>query len=457
MSTIEDRLSEALAARANLVQPEDLRPASPPEGMVPLRRRPAAYLLAAAACAALVTVPIVISGGDDNEAPPATPTPNGEEVIGAEWPEIYAYDGYDVDGDGKGDRVVIRNESGEKLSKELRRLEVQLSSGGTTAVLLDYASYDLGAIDPVDLDDDGADEIAYYRGTETEEIGVLRYEDGGLVDLEVAADPGLTSQYDGQGRMRAWWIRDHQLFSSRSVEGGFEPGDGGKPMPARYAVDLWTWTVDGPKLVPVSQDQQCVEALEDTRPFPCADEGPGALPGTQPAVEETTPVGEPFHPDVDADGQDDTVALEGPANRDTVEDGDVRLVVRLAGGAELSVAIPAGSSPEVFNQPYAAADGTGGLLVRQEGGDSTTMTLYLLKGGELVAARPAGGIRLGNGFEGDGENLLRTDTWLTNEGRLFSRRAPFDQVEQNSWQFFEWKLDGTRIMAEDHGFGCWEC
>jgi hypothetical protein len=459
MSTIEDRLSEALAARANLVEPEDLRPASPPTGrVVPLHRRPAPYLLAAAACAAIVSVPILVSGGDGNEAPPAAPTPNGGDVAGADWPEIYSYDGYDVDGDGNGDRVVIRNESGKELAKEPRRMEVQLSSGGTTAVLLDYPSYDLGAMDPVDLDGDGADEIAYYRGTDTEEIGVVRYQDGALLDLEVAVDPGLTNQYDDQGRIRTWWIRDRQLFASRSEEGGFVPGDGGKPMPERYPVWIWTWTMDGHRLEPVSQGQQCVDGLENHRPFPCGENGPGPLPGTQPAAEEVVAVATPFDADVDGDGRDDVVALEGPANKPTVEDGEVLLVVSRAGGGELSVAVPSGSSPEVFTQPYAAADGTRGLLVRQEGGDSTTMTLYLLKGDELVPARAEGGIRLGSGFDGEGDNLMRLDTWLTTEGRLFSRRTPLAEQDKDNWEFSEWALHGTRIVVEEiYGHGCWEC
>jgi hypothetical protein len=273
MSTLEDRLSAALTARADLVQPEDLRPASPPPVVVPLRRRPAVYLLAAAACAAVAAVPFLIRGGGDSVSPRPvdTPsvTPNGDQVRGADWPEIYSYDGYDVDGDGEGDHVVIRKESSEELAKGTRRLEVQLSSGGTAAVLLDYDTYDINGIDPVDLDGDGADEILYYRGTEPAEIGVVRYVDGALVDLEVADDPGLTNQYDDQGRIRTWWVRDHLLFASRSVEGGFVLGDGGKPIPQRYPVEVWTWTVDGGSAVPVPQGEECVLSRQATRPFPC--------------------------------------------------------------------------------------------------------------------------------------------------------------------------------------------
>jgi hypothetical protein len=458
MSTIEDRLSAALAARADLVQPEDLRHGTPPAAVVvPLRRRPATYLLAAA-CAAAVSVPVLVTSlGDGEPAPPSTipATPNGDEVAGAYWPVVYDYDGYDVDGDGQGDRLVIRTRSGEVLTTEPRRLEAHLSSGGTTAIVLDYGSYDLGATGPVDLDGDGADEIVYWRGTETEEMGVLRYADGALLDLEVPADPGLTSMNDEQGRLRARWIRDGQLFSSRSEEGGFEPGDGGKPLPQRYPVEVWTWTIDGQALAPVSQGQQCVEALEQTRPFPCNGD-PGPLPGTQPAAEETAPVAQPFEADVDGDGQDDVISLEGPENKEYVEEGDVRLVVSLGSGGELTAPVPAGSSPDLFTTPY-ATDGNHGLLVRQEGGDSSTMTLYLLEGDELVVARPEGGIRLGNEFDGSGENTTRTSTWLTADGRLFSRRGPLSQEEANSWQFFEWKPDMTRIVAESYGFGCWEC
>jgi hypothetical protein len=284
MSTLEDRLSAALTARADLVQPEDLRPAAPPSVVVPLRRRPAVYLVAAAACAAVVAVPFLVRGGGDSDSPGPvdTPsvTPNGDQVRGAGWPEIYGYDGYDVDGDGVGDHVVIRKESSEQLTKGTRRLEVQLSSGGTTAVLLDYDTYDLTGIDPVDLDGDGADEILYYRGTETDEIGVVRYADGALVDLDVAPDPGLTNNVDDQGRIRTWWVQDRELFASRSVEGGFTLGDGGKPIPERYPVEVWSWTVDGDAAVAVPQGTQCVLPRPATRPFPCDERGPGSAPGT---------------------------------------------------------------------------------------------------------------------------------------------------------------------------------
>ena len=300
-------------------------------------------------------------------------------MSGADWPEVYSYQGYDVDGDGEGDRVVLRNRSGKELVKEPWRLEVQLSSGGTTAVLLDYGSDDINAIDPVDLDGDGADEIVYGRSTQTAEIGVVRYVAGKLVDLDVAADPGLTHTYDEQGRIRGWWVRDRQLFASRSVEGGFVPGDGGKPQPQRYPVELWTWAVDGQALVPVAQGEKCVKDLQETRPFPC-DEGPGPVPGTQPAVTASAHVAEPFDADVDGDGRDDVVAPEGPARKATVEDGDVLLVVSRGGGGERSAPVPGGWTPDVFTTPYAAADGTRGLLVRQEGGDSTRMTLYLIRG-----------------------------------------------------------------------------
>lgn len=283
MSAIEDRLSAALSARADLVQLEDLRPATPPTVVVPLRRRPSTWLVAAAASAALGVTPLLVFGGDgdDRPAPPVvTPsapvTPNGDEVKGADWPKIYDYpQGYDVDGDGVADRLVIRAPGDEDLPHGVRRFEAQLSTGGVAAVLLDYDTYDLTAVAPVELGDGPGDEILYYRGTEQEEMGVLDLAGGALVDLAVPEDPGLSSNLDDQGRLRSRWVEDEALYSSRSVIGGFTEGDGGKERPERYAVDVWSWSLVDGRLVPVEEPQRCVEGPADDHPVPC--EGPPTL------------------------------------------------------------------------------------------------------------------------------------------------------------------------------------
>ena len=74
--------------------------------------------------------------------------------------------------------------------------------------ILDGTGWGINPIGPVDLDGDGGDEILYYNGLEAEEIGVLDLVGPALVDLAVPATPGITSQNDGQGRLRAWWLEE---------------------------------------------------------------------------------------------------------------------------------------------------------------------------------------------------------------------------------------------------------
>ena len=286
MSTLEDRLSAALAARAELVQPEDLRPAEPPV----TRRswtRPVLYGLAAAACAAAIAAPFVVGGlggdGADRPAPPvasttATPspsptapeTPSGSDVPGAGWTEAYTYPrAYDVDADGTPDEVVVRTEGNEKLPPGVRRVEVHLSTGGVAAVLLDYDTYDLTMIEPVEVDGRPGDEILYYRGTESEEIGLLRYAEGALVDLRVPGDPGLTSAPDARFRSRGWWTEDRRLFSYRTVDGGFVPGSS-NASPPPYEVDIWRWDVgpDG-RLAATPMPSGCYDPTVEQTPSAC--------------------------------------------------------------------------------------------------------------------------------------------------------------------------------------------
>lgn len=267
MTTIEDRLTAALTARADLVQPEDLRYAAPPPAPSRLPRA-TAYTLAVAACAAAVAAPFVLGGGPDDTAPELTPstqtpTPNGAEVPGGDWTEAYSYPrAYDVDGDGTPDEIVVRTQRAEELPPGRRRVEAQLSTGGVAAVVLDYDTYDLTMIDPVELDGEPGVEVLYYRGTaDGREIGVLDLVDGALVDLEVPDDPGLTSEPDADFHARGWWMDDGRLYSFRTVEGGFVPG-GSFPGRPPHPVDVWQWRVVGGALQAVPQDPACWDGFD---------------------------------------------------------------------------------------------------------------------------------------------------------------------------------------------------
>jgi hypothetical protein len=276
MNTVEDRLTAALAARAGLVVTEDLTHAPPVAPRAPLLRRPTTYLLAAAACAAAVAVPFVLGGGPGDEGtelppetqqPDPTPAPNGHDVPGAGWTEAYSYArAYDVDGDGAPDRLVVRTEAAESLPPGTRRVEVHLTTGGVAAVLLDYETYDLTAIEPVELDGEPGDEVLYYRGTsDGRDIGVLDLVGGALVDLEVPEEPGLTHEPDADFHARGWWVEDRLLRSYRTVEDGFVPGgtfDGNPP----HEVDVWTWRLAGGELGVVPEGRQCWDGADAVQP-----------------------------------------------------------------------------------------------------------------------------------------------------------------------------------------------
>lgn len=66
MTTLEDRLAEALHARADQVTPERLAPPATPAEATPLRRRTLLPALAAGVAAAVVVAVVVVAGRDDD-------------------------------------------------------------------------------------------------------------------------------------------------------------------------------------------------------------------------------------------------------------------------------------------------------------------------------------------------------------------------------------------------------
>lgn len=276
MSTLEDRLTAALAARADLVQPEDLRPADPP---VQPRSwaRPVLYGLAAAACAAAIALPFVLGGGgsDDPDIAPATQTPSESPSAPAtptpagDWPVVDSWRSLDVDGDGAKDQLVTQNASGEEISLEEWRVQVRFASGSVATYPVGE-HFSVNLVDPVDVDGDGADEILLYNGEEERELMVLRHDGvGGLTGLRIPDDPGLTSAPDARFRSRGWWIEDGRLFSYRTVEGGFVPGTS-NASPPPYEVDIWRWDI-GPndRLVPVPLPSGCLDPTDGQTPSTC--------------------------------------------------------------------------------------------------------------------------------------------------------------------------------------------
>lgn len=460
MSTVEDRLTRALAARADLVQPEDLRATLVHTGPSVLRR-PATYLLAAAACAAAVAVPFVLSGDGEGRnqpaPPPATQTPEPTppaDVEGADWPEVRSYNKYDVDGDGSPDSVVTRTESGDNVTQEPWRVEARLSSGGTYAVILDGTGWGINPIGPVDLDGDGGDEILYYNGLETEEIGVLDLVGPALADLAVPADPGITTSYTDH--VQAWWLRDRTLFTSTSVMGGSLPADDSTSLPPEYAVDVYRWQLADGELQPVSLGRQCVRGVRPKQPFACEGGEPNPFINLFPDVTDTVGIGEEFALDFDGGG-DDPIVLENVSGQPIdgeIGEGDVELVMTLSNGGEVRAAIPAGWQPELFTTPVSSRE-VPLLLVRQEGGDSTTLTAFQFWNGELRVMPVVGDVPLGSGFFGEGDTPYPFATWLAEEdGALYTRVPTEAEPDSTSFDVWRWTTDGEELATEELGRVC---
>lgn len=124
MSTaLEDRLTAALHARADLVQPENLRheTAQPPTP-TPIWRRPAVVGLVAAACVVAVVVPLASRHGHADDQPTVhVPLPVNRELLpqgpfSAPEPKLTHRLTGDVDGDGRPDEIRADR---EKLSVTL--------------------------------------------------------------------------------------------------------------------------------------------------------------------------------------------------------------------------------------------------------------------------------------------------------------------------------------------------
>ncbi len=474
MSTTEDLLIAALAARADQVQPEDLRAPEVPEAVAPVTflRRPAVYAVGIAAAAAAIAAPFVIGGlgSDDSPSPPVTegpsPSLDPQTDVGGDWPVTYRQ-GADLDGDGTVDRVRLRTEPGELIGPRVR-LESDLSGGDAVFGIVDSGEVSINFIDPVDLDRDGAEELMLNRDAEdglaSSDWLVVDLVDGQLVELEQDDSAPLTwgdvpdpDDADLAYATDRWLSPDEtSLFSSRSVR-SFPRYGMSFEVPDPYAAQVWAWEIDGLRLVPVAQDQLCISQVEDTH-RPCAGDEAEDLPGFFPENTDLIGVGESFSEDVDFDGRPDTIALEGTVTGGSVEEDDVELVITTTSYGEKRWPIPAGWAPQVHATTIAIGmvDGLS-LLVSQEGGDSTTLT-YVATGpdgfsGELIAVE-TNGAPFGGGFS---EDATPFRTWVGADNRMYTRVGPPMTSSDSAAPFtvYVWTLDrGPKLTAIDLGTFC---
>lgn len=454
MSTwMEDRLTAALRARADQVQPEDLRPVDVP--VVPLhdrrrRRRTAALAaLAVAACAGAVAGPLVLGSTDGSGSPdpagPSEPLPTSSTERPGSGIAV------DVDGDGRTDTARLAEEEARAL------LVVALGSGDRAVVPVRASAPDATPVTAGDLggtpgeelvvpvSDDPSDLPAVYTWLDGEGLVEATYPESGLQGWQ--ADLALNRWTVDKGRFRTW--ED-------------------EPVPGDPRVPFWDWSVDDrARLRPGAMVLGCTAAGS----VPVACEGPdrwgkdepdlgprGDLPTLMPAVEETLRDERFFYGRGPARGE--YAQLQGDFGEEggAVAEGDVELVVTLMDEGPHRIPISAGQSPRLVPAVLLAPGDAPIFAVQRSGGDTSVLELFTFWNGELIQVEPTGDVFLGSGIVDHQGELTEQRTWLTPDGSMFT--AVLLDWETRRHQLWRWRddLDAETIAPTDLGEACidWE-
>lgn len=157
-----------------------------------------------------------------------------------------------------------------------------------------------------------------------------------------------------------------------------------------------------------------------------------------------------------------TVADDGTGiTAELLERGD-RHVLTVRNGADVvSTTIPEDAdTPYLLDLQLELGQAGAGWVVGHEGGDSTRLTVYVIRAGRLVAATPTpGDPDLGGGFTPDGGTRR---TWFDRAGQAFTRVAT---GTPDQYRLHRWGVSGPgegggtddldpRLVAEDLGTVC---
>ncbi len=455
MSTLmEDRLTAALRARADQVQPEDLRRVDVPvvsleaRRVRSARRRRTAVLagLAAAACTAAVAGPLLLSG-DAAPSPAPAPTPATAPTPSPET--VRSVLRLDVDGDGSLDRAGLGRDRGRPW------LVVDLAAGERAVAPLPEDGTGM----PLGVGDIG--------GGPGEELVVPV--------SDVAWDlPLVHTWVDGEGLVVAGWP-DEEVEGwrtgakgnrwtvlapgLRTWESATVPGDGRYPY--------WDWSVDGTRLRPKPVRLGC--AAPEDAPAPCPDPTPAAgvdepagpdlgargdLPALLPALEERW-MTDPFRFDEEPGGRDH-VELQGPLPEQgaAVAAGQRELVVT-RDGVEYRAPLAAGQAPWLVPRLLAVHGDEPVFLLERFGGDTSLLELFVLRDGELVPVETSGEVFLGSGVVDHEGRLTEQRTWVTVHGQVFT--AVLLDHPSRRHRLWRWDL-GPTLVPTDLGVACidWE-
>jgi hypothetical protein len=276
---MEDRLTAALHARAELVRHEDLRHHALPQPAVSHRRRNAVVALLAAACVAAVVVPLVSRDHGAHEQPTVhVPQPPSDEVLPqgayrAPEPRLTDRLSGDVDGDGRPDDV---RASGHTIS-------VTLAADPSHPIRYDQPQLSgLAGLIPSRGRAHGIVE-ANAGLADGDEWLVLTLQDGGLRIAKISVNTKDGVHGVVPGYWTSWLAPDGALMGGR-----LDPLQHG----ARHlAVDVSRMTLDPPRSS--SLGRWCWDVLTQQVPAPCPtgqddafDPGPhGSLPSLLPPMD----------------------------------------------------------------------------------------------------------------------------------------------------------------------------
>lgn len=463
---IEERLRAALGARADLVGPEDLRPvAAPVVELRPAWRSPWALLATAAVVLLVIGVVLQGVGGrprSDQIAPqPDQPRPDLPVDVGRDWrpDDLSRPARLDLDGDGSRERVDFLAEPTADHDGRTR-VQARLSSTGQVVFGVVELGTTIGvsALDPVDADADGDQELVLYTdatdggpGAPFEPV-VLDLRDGLLVQA-VASDPALlaggyavvpgsaTEHYD-LVHLQSFEVRRGTLVSTRSV-GAFARASESLTLltPESYVMDTYEWTLDEEGVLRPGEPGCLVHVPEATTA--CETDSADDLPYVTSESTGTIGVGERVALDdgglgylarVEDDGSGPTLVVDGPG----------------ADGSVHALGVPDPRVHGVSPGNLTGYDGAAVFVSSASDPSAVEVVVQTADRAGLVRLRPVGEVPLGTGTSDDGRAHR---SWLTAAGVVVTVVANDD----GSWQAWQWVRAGeVEMTALPWGTICFE-
>ncbi len=455
-TTTEDRLRAALAARAELVRPEDLTPLAT---VVPLRPRwQSPWVLLATAAVVLLVLGVVFrtlgpEPRSDRLAPepdPDAPTIELPADIGRDWKsdDLTTPARLDLDGDGVKEKVDFLGERTKKFDGRTR-LQTTLSSTGEEAYGIAELGTTIGTspLEPIDADGDGDQELVLLRDESYSGPVMGNYplvfdlREGLLVEAPVedpdllvrgeTAVPGSETEFYDLVHVHVWSIEDGTLRSSRSVD----PYARGNMMlftPRSYVADAWEWTLDDDGVLRHGDPACVMQSFDSARE--CGLDPVDTVASLP--VERASYVGIGETVDLtDEAGYGFTARIEAFADPSLVVDGFGRVI-------EQSLEVP---QPQLGTAQPTSVFYDGASVVVTSASDPSIVQVLVQDDDRMVVMEPVGEIDLTNDDE--------QRTWLTENGSVLSAIA----TDDGAWTLWQWVMvSRTEIAALPWGDVCFD-